>query len=87
VSSLRRLRAAAIAGYARAQTADPDEIAQARRRGGAVRGAQLRGDSAWGRRMAEARRLKRYGATMPSAHARIDALERRVERLEEATPT
>jgi hypothetical protein len=66
-ADLRRRRAASIAGFARVSQADREELATTRQRGAAVRGAQLRGDSDWGRRMAEARRLKRYGAT-PAPH-------------------
>jgi hypothetical protein len=79
---IRRRRAATIAGYARVAQADPDEIAEARQRGASIRGAQLRGDREWGKRMAEARRLKRYGATMPTTHQRLTEIEQRLERLE-----
>jgi hypothetical protein len=82
---LRRRRAAAIAGFARVSQADPSEIADARKRGGAIRGAQLRGDSAWGKRMAEARRLKKYGSYLPTTRQQLSELEKRLERLEETT--
>ena len=81
-SDLSRRRSATIAGYARVAQADPTELAEARQRGAAARGAQLRGDSSWGKRMSEARRLKRYGAVMPSTPQRINDLERRIKRLE-----
>jgi hypothetical protein len=81
-AELSRRRAAAIAGFARVSQADPEELAEARQRGGAARGAQLRGDKEWGKRMAEARRLKRYGAVTPTTHQRLTDIERRLERLE-----
>ena len=66
---------------ARAREGDPDQLDAMRRRGGETRGAQLRGDASWGRRMAEARRLKRYGPHL-TTDQRIDALEQRLALLE-----
>ena len=83
---LRRRRAASIAGFARVEKADPDELAAARQRGGETRGAQLQGDSDWGRRMAEAKRLKRYGPR-PTTEQRLTVLERRMAALEATQPT
>ena len=77
-TSLRRRRAASIAGYARAEQ---PSAADARQRGAETRGDQLRGDSDWGRRMADLRRLKRYGPA-PSTEDRIATLEKRLARLE-----
>jgi len=80
-NGLRRRRAASIGGFARVAQAEPAELAATRQRGGETRGDQLRGDSSWGRRMAEAKRLKRYGS-QPTTDQRISALERRLVRLE-----
>ena len=74
----RRRRAASIAGYARA--AQPS-AAEARQRGAETRGRQLIGDSSWGRRMAEAKHLKRYGPS-PTLGPRVTALEQRLAELE-----
>jgi len=52
-----------------------------RAKGGAVRGAQLRGNSSWGQRMAAAKRLRRYGPG-PSAADRLREIEARLSALE-----
>jgi hypothetical protein len=83
---LRRHRAAVIGGVARVELADPEEIAEARRRGGEVRGAQLRGDSQWGRNLAAIKRLRRYGVVDRAARESTDLLER-IARLEAALGT
>ena len=84
-NALRRRHAASIAGYARVEHADPEELAATRQRGAETRGDQLRVDSSWGRRMAEAKRLKRYGP-QPTTDQRYSALERRLARLEALIP-
>ena len=78
---LSRRQVASLGGYARNAKADPDEIAATRARGGATRAAQLRGRSDWGKRMAEAKRLKRYGPP-PTNDERFAALEARISQLE-----
>ena len=80
-ASIRRRRAASVAGFARIEQADPDELATSRQRGGETRGAQLQGDAAWGRTMAAAKALKRNGGG-PTNEQRIAALESRLERIE-----
>lgn len=67
------------AGEARA--AQPSAQA-ARRKGGATRAAQLRGDRAWGAMMAERRRLKRRGPP-PTTSRRLDSLEAELRALQE----
>lgn len=74
----KRRAAARTGGLARIAHGDPNELAAMRRRGGAARGRQLQGDSDWGRRMAEFKRLRRFGvrATDPrQLEQRIAALE------------
>jgi hypothetical protein len=48
-----------------------------RRRGGEARASQTRGDSSWGKYLAERKRLKRYGAVGHdnTIEARIAAIE------------
>ncbi len=76
---LKRRRAASIGGFARAQ----QESAQdARQRGGETRGAQLAGNSSWGQRLAELKRLKRNGPP-PSLEIRVRELESQRRVLEE----
>ncbi len=77
----RRRRAASLGGYARMAQGAPLQLDEMRRKAGATRGAQLRGDSEWGRRMAEARRLKRYGPGL-TTEQRLRDLERRMLALE-----
>jgi hypothetical protein len=83
--ALRRRRTATLGGYGRITRSDPDELQAARRRGGETRARQLRGDSSWGRRMAEQRLLKAESTgRTPPLTARMCELEARLFIVEEA---